>query len=593
MTIEHFKLNVSEKVLHRGSSFQTMLENTRAPDWDWQGWGDISATGLGPWYLYLRRIAEKMHRERGGRLSLSPDKIHGTMAVLSQHKDYDAWLARALAEISEEDAEEKPKQDAPKVASPPKLPAPRLANIELTTYKSLEKISFDIAPELSASTKERLFANAATTSNIPQAPCVLILGENATGKSSILEAIALTLMPDDQRKRLDLEATKLALNPEYMGAPNASLVRHSNVDLIFHPVAEKAAPRFVGLKIDGSADAKTPFKETGDRTAPLPPVFAYGAHRLYGRNKRRSSLRHIETLFQNDRQLPKPETWLGKLDSQNLGQVARALRHIIQIDGEFHTIEIDKENDQCKINIEKTRADGETYIVPQKLDIVSSGYRAIFALVCDVLEGLMAHSKGSVAKARDTPAIVLIDEIEAHLHPRWKLHVITGLRRALPKVTFIITSHDPLCVRGMYNGEVLALNRYQNTEHDGLGMPERVERVEGFENVETLTIEQLLTSELFQLLSTDNPEMDRSLAHAADVLSQGKSDSDATTEVMGDLDQILATALPYGQTEIERVVQEAVAEYLVERRGRDHDAKAAAREKAKSEIKKRLRELMQ
>ena len=162
--------------------------------------------------------------------------------------------------------------------------------------------------------------------------------------------------------------------------------------------------------------------------------------------------------------------------------------------------------------------------------------------------------------------------------------MITGLRRALPKVTFIITSHDPLCVRGMYDGEVLALNRYQNVDGGGLGMPERVEKVAGFENVETLTIEQLLTSELFQLLSTDNPEMDRSIARAADTLSQTTPGTAPAPDALEEIDRILSDALPYGQTELARVVQEAVAEYLVERRQRDHDANAKARKKAKEEI---------
>lgn len=591
-TIDHFQLNAPEKVSARGASLQETLARVRQTGWEWLAVDETAQTSQGPLYLYLRRIAEKMIRQQGRRKPLTVDKIYHTMARLSRHENYGAWLSIALSKISDEDAEGDSSVGVPKAEAPPKLPSLRLARVALTTYKSLENVSFDIDSKLSEATIARLHAKAAETSIIPQAPCMLILGENATGKSSILEAIALALIPTDQRERLELDTTNLTLNPEYMGAPSALPVPRSDIEVTFHPEVEGAPPHLVGLKIDGSVNAKTPFEESGDHATPVPPVFAYGAHRLYSEKKRRSSLRHIETLFHNDRQLPKPETWLCKLNSHDLDQVASALRHIIQIDGDFHTIEIDKANNQCKINVEKTRPDGSHYTVPQRMDIVSSGYRAVFALVCDVLEGLMKHVNGDVAAARDTPAIVLIDEIEAHLHPRWKLQVITGLRRALPKVTFIITSHDPLCVRGMYNGEVVALNRYQNTKKEGLGMPERVEPVEGFENVETLTIEQLLTSELFQLLSTDNPEMDRSLAHAADVLSQGRSGTDPALGVMDEMDRILTTALPYGQTELARVVQEAVAEYLAERRDRDHDTNDAARKEAKEQIKRRLRELI-
>jgi hypothetical protein len=595
LTIEHFHLNASEKVEAHRASLEDFADGIQTADWDWEGRSHGTRDGI--LYLYHRRIAARMLARSGRRLSLSPDGIFDTMMRLSQESDYQDQIIAAVAEVLGEDqalesSVDQPQDDTPKTAGSQAASQPTLARVDLKTYKSLESIAFDIAPKLSDATTARLHANAATSTSLPEAPCVLILGENATGKSSILEAIALTLISTEERDRLKMNAAHLTLNPEYMGAPDASPVARSDVALTFHPdpTSSPPGPRLVTLRIDGSATE--PFTEGGDRNMPLTPVFAYGAHRLYGKDKRRSSLRHVETLFHNDRQLPKPETWLSKLSSHNLDQVARALRHIIQIDGDFHTIEIDKATKQCQINIEKTPPEGAPYIVPQRMDIASSGYRTVFALVCDVLEGLTKHTGGDVAAARNTPAIVLIDEIEAHLHPRWKLHVITGLRRALPKVTFIITSHDPLCVRGMYDGEVLALNRYQNTQNHGLGMPERVEPVEGFENVETLTIEQLLTSELFQLLSTDNPELDRSLARAADALSQAAVGSAPAVKVMEEMDEILSTALPYGQNEIARIVQEAVAEFLTERRDRDHDANAKARKKAKDAIKRRLREVM-
>lgn len=195
----------------------------------------------------------------------------------------------------------------------------------------------------------------------------------------------------------------------------------------------------------------------------------------------------------------------------------RALRHLIQIDGHFESINIDPKTKKCCIFFLKKRAEKE-YRLTQRLDVVSSGYRAVLALVCDVLEGL-ASKVGSVREGRNTLAVVLIDEIETHLHPRWKLLIVNGLRRALPHATFIVTTHDPLCVRGMFTGEVFALNRHQNAENAGLKLPEMVERVNGFENVESLTIEQLLTSELFQLFSTDDPALDHAVAEAADDLA--------------------------------------------------------------------------
>ena len=124
--------------------------------------------------------------------------------------------------------------------------------------------------------------------------------------------------------------------------------------------------------------------------------------------------------------------------------VARSLSVIFAVDSEIEIIE---------------RKDGKCYVLAYydhqgrrrrertPLEIVSSGFRAILAMACDIMRGLMEEPNfQSIVNAR---AVVLVDEIEAHLHPRWKLAIMASLRKAMRNVTFIVTSHDPLCLRGM------------------------------------------------------------------------------------------------------------------------------------------------
>ncbi len=602
LTIEHFNLNDEGKVEVRKRHLEGYISALR------RGEFVFGASVLRPYppirgarYLIERRIGTILAERLGPDRSLSPTRIVEAFRLFSERPGFSEQLEDAIRTIELEDATPGSRaalQKGPRPTRKMQLREyPRIAKVKLETYKSLESIEFTLDAKLSSATQARLLTTTSETS--PEAPCVLILGENATGKSSILEAIALALMPETYRDRLRLNASQMTLNPEYMGAEDRQPVDKSRIEITFHLESSEEQGRFISLDIAPS-DPK-PFRQGGDRERPLPPVFAYGAHRLYGRKTRRTNLRHLETLFYNDRQMSRPEDWLAGLGRDDLNQVARALRHIIQIDGDFHTIEVHgdaaNENVECFVRIERTRqfnGKPETYFVPYRLDIVSSGYRAVFGLVCDVLQGLSRFVGGDVETARNAHAVVLIDEIEAHLHPRWKMNVISGLRRALPKVTFIISSHDPLCVRGMYNGEVLALNRYENDAGTGLGMPERVEPVAGFENVENLTIEQILTSELFQLLSTDSPTLERDIALAADELSRGAERAvgiESLAQV--ELGRIVSDALPYGQNEISRIVQEAVAEYLSERRKRSQDENKEARQAAKRKIKERLRALMQ
>src|SRR5207237_5353842 len=116
-----------------------------------------------------------------------------------------------------------------------------------------------------------------------------------------------------------------------------------------------------------------------------------------------------------------------------------------------------------------------------------------------------------------------VDEIEAHLHPRWKLAIMASLRKAMRNVTFIVTSHDPLCLRGMTSGEVMVLNRVRGEKAPGSDLPVFIESLDVLPNIEHLTIEQLLTADFFQLNSTASLESDRRYAQLANILQRRRN----------------------------------------------------------------------
>jgi hypothetical protein len=184
-------------------------------------------------------------------------------------------------------------------------------------------------------------------------------------------------------------------------------------------------------------------------------------------------------------------------------------------------------------------------------------------------------------------AVVLIDEVEAHLHPRWKIQIMSALRSALPKVTFIATTHDPLCLRGMEDGEVIVMHRVASQMGADSEWPVMVEQVVRLPKVSQLTIEQLLTSDFFGLASTDQPGIERELAMFADLLT-ARASGHALTEdqqlAWTRFEQDISEALPVGTTEVQRLVQEAVKEYLRSRRQISSDNLGKLRDKARRNI---------
>lgn len=599
LTISQFNLDRPDLVRRRAQALAGWISDMRRSPlaffelnrWTGKDRAFRQAEFGGALYLLLRRIADKLAPRFDPSDPLSVERIIMTLNSWSHRDDFTAAVRDILRVLQREDADKaRARRDAVDRRT---APAPRLARSQLRAatienYKSLEAISFALPdpPPNPAAGRD--------PDDLPPTPCLLILGENSTGKSSILEAIVLAAIPEDMRDELDLDGRGMTLNPEYMGEISKISARDCRIALEFSDGGE--ASLAIGAK-DGRMRTRARLK--GRR----PPIFAYGAHRLFGRTRQRTYARRIETLFRNDRQISNPEPWLSGLAKRRpeaLDEVVSALRHIIRIDGDFRDIEVrpgkEGETGRCVINVRKKKPDGSEYIVPQRLDIVSSGYRAVLALVCDVLEGLMdAAPRASPREARHGEAIVLVDEIEAHLHPRWKLQIVAGLRKALPRVTFIFTSHDPLCVRGMRDGEVMMLHRYQNTGGDGASsMPEVVERVADFDSIETMTVEQLLTSEMFQLFSADDRRTDQAFAEVADLLARDRSSlGEEELAVLADFNAAIADGLPYGRTEVTRVVQEAVAEYLALRRTAGSRRTGEAREKAKAEIRKFLQGLLE
>ena len=76
------------------------------------------------------------------------------------------------------------------------------------------------------------------------------------------------------------------------------------------------------------------------------------------------------------------------------------------------------------------------------LNQLSGGYRIVLALAAD-LARRMAQGNPHLDDPRQSEAIVLIDEIELHLHPEWQQRILTDLMRTFPNAQFIVTTHSP------------------------------------------------------------------------------------------------------------------------------------------------------
>lgn len=100
---------------------------------------------------------------------------------------------------------------------------------------------------------------------------------------------------------------------------------------------------------------------------------------------------------------------------------------------------------------------------------------------------------GDTDRPMEQPALVLIDEIDAHMHPAWQQTIVHHLSELFPKVQFVATTHSPLIVGGLDVRQVVRLARDPNR---------RVGRLPIEEDMTMGRADQVLTSSLFGLPST-------------------------------------------------------------------------------------------
>ena len=130
----------------------------------------------------------------------------------------------------------------------------------------------------------------------------------------------------------------------------------------------------------------------------------------------------------------------------------------------------DNEGLYKKIYIDPTEFNNPRLILEKGNDKVevnqlSSGEKSLFVLVSDLARRLALANPLSKNPLSEGQGIVLIDEIDLHLHPRWQRKVMQKLVDIFPKIQWVVTTHSPLVLTHAPKGKALRLNNGEVTEY--------------------------------------------------------------------------------------------------------------------------------
>lgn len=354
---------------------------------------------------------------------------------------------------------------------------------------------------------------------------IVILGENAAGKTSLLQAVAVGALGP-------FRSESAGISPDWClrdGAEDGSVVVN---------FFDTAASNTVTFR-------RGEHSFRGEQQVAV-LVLGYGAYRLPAKRILREQHRRygyrVQSLF----------------DERKLVNGAIGLsQHLLSIDGGFDDSRIlDATRTLNSLLMDQARAtvtgsgqiaikDGDRI---QKLYELSSGYKSIVTVASDIMDVMYEVWQGMSSGQ----ALILIDEIDAHLHPAWRLRVMDALRQAFPASQFLITTHDPLVLRGMDASEIRTMER---------GKDGSIEIATSAASVAALSIDQLLTSDLFGLDSTADPTYAALLDEYYGLLSLRRRTGEQE-DALSTIEATLGRRSPVGQTRRERLLAGVIERYL-------------------------------
>lgn len=162
------------------------------------------------------------------------------------------------------------------------------------------------------------------------------------------------------------------------------------------------------------------------------------------------------------------------------------------------------------------------------LQQLSDGERAFIALLGDLVRRL-ALANPELQDPLAGHGVVLVDELELHLHPRWQREVVEKLRTCFPNIQFIATTHSPFIIQSLRPGELITLDPEEFGEYANRSVEDIAEHVMGVEVPQKSEryLEMMKAAEEYYRLLRDAPDQAQEAEERLAELAERFSDDPA------------------------------------------------------------------
>ena len=101
-----------------------------------------------------------------------------------------------------------------------------------------------------------------------------------------------------------------------------------------------------------------------------------------------------------------------------------------------------------------------------QIDQLSGGYKAVLSVIADIAKRLSMANPDSLNPLEEE-AIILIDELDLHLHPKWQKEIVDDLKRTFPNCQFIVSTHSPFIIQSLDAEELFDIKTMQYAKEEG------------------------------------------------------------------------------------------------------------------------------
>jgi predicted ATP-binding protein involved in virulence len=312
----------------------------------------------------------------------------------------------------------------------------------------------------------------------------VILGNNNTGKTTLLRCLALLKWEYEKKGEYYHPSAKI----ETLTNKSIKDSRHIIESILNISLYDNEHLSYIHTWGFNNSNGITQGLTTKNKKFESFLIDAYGTQRKEGKGNFLGYKLNdrTESLFDdNVESIINAEEWFlgtdynalkdGKKFGRNLEQIKTALIAVLP---DIKDIEINEDGERRVHFITNT---GNKVLINQ----LGSGYQSLVTWVVDFSKRMFDRYPESTNPLAE-PAIVLVDEIDLHLHPEWQRKIVSFLRERFPKTQFIVTAHSPLVIQSADDINVVVLQKNEETDDVTIYQPEVT-------NFQGWTVEEILS----------------------------------------------------------------------------------------------------